>query len=56
MTATGILYFISCFTSNKRRDRIHGRISDRPGMDVAGIEADLDDSTDHENNKFRYSY
>ncbi|KAJ5651425.1 Major facilitator superfamily domain general substrate transporter [Penicillium longicatenatum] len=56
MTATGILYFISCFTSNKRRDRIHGRISDQPGMEVAGIEADLDDSTDHENNKFRYSY
>lgn len=56
MTVTGILYFMSCFTSNKHRDRVYGRISDQPGMDTAGIQADLDDSTDRENNRFRYTY
>lgn len=56
MTVTGILYFMSCFTSNKHRDRVYGRISDQSGMDTAGIQADLDDSTDRENNRFRYTY
>lgn len=54
MTVTGILYFVSCLISNKHRDRVHGQISERPGME--GIEADLDDSTDRENNRFRYAY
>jgi hypothetical protein len=56
MTVTGILYFISCLISNHHRDRVHGRISEQPGMDVAGIEADMDDLTDRENNRFRYTY
>ncbi|KAJ6035617.1 Major facilitator superfamily domain general substrate transporter [Penicillium canescens] len=56
MTVTGILYFISCLISNQHRDRVHGRISEQPGMDVAGIEADMDDLTDRENNRFRYTY
>ncbi|KAJ5618004.1 Major facilitator superfamily domain general substrate transporter [Penicillium hordei] len=54
MTVTGILYFVSCLISNKHRDRVHGQVSERPGME--GIEADLDDSTDRENNRFRYAY
>lgn len=54
MAVTGILYFVSCLVSNKHRDRVHGQINERPGME--GIEADLDNSTDRENNRFRYAY
>jgi hypothetical protein len=56
MTVTGILYFISCLISNHHRDRAHGRISEQSGMDIAGIEADMEDSTDRENNRFRYTF
>jgi hypothetical protein len=56
MTLTGGLYFGSCLLSNKHRDRNHGRTSEWSGVDVAGIEADLDDSTDRENTRFRYIY
>ena len=55
MAVTGVLYFLVCFLSNQKRDKLHGRIEGAERV-YAGLEADADDLTDRENVRFRYMY
>ncbi|KAJ5710012.1 Major facilitator superfamily domain general substrate transporter [Penicillium malachiteum] len=55
MAVTGVLYFLVCFWSNKKRDKLHGRTEESMRVS-AGLEADVDDLTDRENLRFRYMY
>ncbi|KAJ5116943.1 Major facilitator superfamily domain general substrate transporter [Penicillium angulare] len=56
MAVTGIIYFSICLTENRNRDSLHGTIDHGSERVLAGLEADIDDLTDRENVRFRYTY
>ncbi len=57
MGAMGVLYFVIVFAENKRRDRLFGKPDQHVRTIVAlGLETEILDETDGENNAFRCGF
>ncbi|KAL3469400.1 major facilitator superfamily domain-containing protein [Aspergillus californicus] len=58
MAALGVVYAGICIVSNKRRDRVYGKVAAGHGGsgDDAEAEAETDDVTDGENKAFRFIF
>ncbi|KAL4876955.1 major facilitator superfamily domain-containing protein [Aspergillus karnatakaensis] len=55
MMATGIVYYLLCVFENRRRDRLHGLVSEITAVQASEVAA-RNDLTDQENPHFRYMY